>query len=224
LEKGSFCCTVFFCLVTAVGFSLHKSNASRLAKLTELLARLRRGEIVQNRQLRSWLGEQGYKEYEESWSNTVDQRNLLSSKSGAIIEYEELLKKAILLYNRGEAASLRGKQSSRQLHAKAQVAFERALLFLEEQLSLDPSLQIWLDRNCDFSASGNLGLDPVSVPRAITSRSLDNQSDGIKTDSKRQCKIRAVETEIERIKNPNQYPIAEDISQKLTTLKMKMRK
>lgn len=194
------------------------SNEIRLAKLHDLLARLKRGEIVQNRQLQTWLGEQGYKEYEDSWSNTVDQRNLLNGKSGTIIEYEELLKKAILLYNRGEAASQRGRQSARQLHAKAQAAFEKALLYLEEQLSVDPSLQMWLDRHCDFTVNGNLSLDPIGMPRAITSRSLDNLSDGIKTDSKRQCKIRAVETEIERIQNPTLQLSDSDIAVKLRKL------
>jgi hypothetical protein len=204
-----------------LGFSLHKSDEARLAKLHDLLDRLRRGEIVQNRQLHTWLGEQGYKEYEDSWSNTVDQRNLLSRKSGAIIEYEELLKKAILLYNRGEAASQRGMRSARQLHAKAQTAFERALLYLEEQLSIDPSLQIWLDRQCDFTASNYPSLDPFSVPRAITSRSLDNQSGPIseKIDSKRQCKISAVETEIERIQNPTLQVSDSDIADKLKKLR-----
>lgn len=195
------------------------SDETRLAKLHDLLARLKRGEIVQNRQLLTWLGEQGYKEYEDSWSNTVDQRNLLNGKSGTIIEYEELLKKAILLYNRGEAASQRGRQSARQLHAKAQAAFEKALLYLEEQLSVDPSLQMWLDRHCDFTVNGNLSLDPIGMPRAITSRSLDNLSDGIKTDSKRQCKIRAVETEIERIQNPTLQLSDSDIAEKLRKLK-----
>jgi hypothetical protein len=190
-----------------------------LAKLHDLLGRLRRGEIVQNRQLQTWLGEQGFKEYEDNWSNTVDQRNLLSRKSGAIIEYEELLKKAILLYNRGEAASQRGIRSARQLLAKAQAAFEKALLYLEEQLSFDPSLQMWLDRHCDFTVNGNLSLDPIGMPRAITSRSLDNLSDGIKTDSKRQCKIRAVETEIERIQNPTLQLSNSDIADKLKKLR-----
>lgn len=198
---------------------MYKSDAARLAKLNELLGRLRRGEIVQNRQLQTWLGEQGYKEYEDSWSNTVDQRNLLSRKSGAVIEYEELLKKAILLYNRGETASQRGMRSARQLHAKAQTAFEKALLYLEEQLSVDPSLQMWLDRHCDFTSNGNLSLDPIGMPRAITSRSLDNLSDGIKTDSKRQCKIRAVETEIERIQNPTLQVSDSDITDKLKKLR-----
>jgi hypothetical protein len=195
------------------------SDETRLAKLHDLLARLKRGEIVQNRQLLTWLGAQGYKEYEDSWSNTVDQRNLLSRKSGAIIEYEELLKKAILLYNRGEAASQRGTQSARRLHAKAQAAFEKALLYLEEQLSIDPSLQIWLDRHCDFTSNGNLSLDPIGMPRAITSRSLDNLSDGIKTDSKRQCKIRTLESEIERIQNPTLQVSDSDIAEKLKKLR-----
>jgi hypothetical protein len=195
------------------------SDETRLAKLHDLLMRLRRGEIVQNLQLQTWLGEQGFKEYEDNWSNTVDQRNLLSRKSGAIIEYEELLKKAILLYNRGEAASQRGIRSARQLLAKAQAAFEKALLYLEEQLSFDPSLQMWLDRHCDFTVNGNLSLDPIGMPRAITSRSLDNLSDGIKTDSKRQCKIRAVETEIERIQNPTLQLSNSDIADKLKKLR-----
>lgn len=208
------------------GDTLHKTDTARLEKLNDLLSRLRRGEIVQNRQLRTWLGAEGYKEYEESWWNTVDQRNLLSNKSGAIIEYEELLKKAIMLYNRGEAASQRGRRSARQLHAKAQSAFERALIYLEDQLSIDPSLQIWLDRQCDFSASNHPTLDPVSVPRAITSRSLDNLSGGIsaKTDSKRECKIRAVEAEIERIKNPAERMTDADVTEKLRALTAGMRK
>ncbi len=195
------------------------SNETRLAKLNDLLTRLKRGEIVQKRQLYTWLGEQGYKEYEESWSNTVDQRSLLSRKSGTIIEYEELLKKAILLYNCGESASQRGMRSARQLHAKAQAAFEKALLYLEEQLSIDPSLQMWLDRHCDFTVSGNLSLDPIGMPRAITSRSLDNLSEGIKTDSKRQCRIRAVEAEIERIQNPTLQLSDSDIADKLKKLR-----
>jgi hypothetical protein len=207
-------------------FSLHKSDEARLAKLHDLLDRLRRGKIVQNRQLQTWLGEQGYKEYEDNWSNTVDQRNLLSRKSSAIIEYEELLKKAILLYNRGETASQRGMRSARQLHAKAQTAFERALLYLEEQLSIDPSLQIWLDRHCDFTASNYPSLDPISVPRAITSRSLDNQSGPIseKIDSKRQCKIRAVEAVIEQIKSPEERLTNADIAAKLRALTATMGK
>ena len=173
-----------------------KVDEVRLTKLHDLLARLRRGQNVQNRQLRTWLGEQGYKVFEEGWSNAVDLRKTLASKPGELVEYAALLKKAIMLHNRAEAASLARRRSAEQLHAKALYAFERALLRLEEMLSLDPSLQMWLDRPCNFAADGNLSLDPIGVPRVITSRSLDNQSDGIAAmaGSKREFKIRAVET------------------------------
>lgn len=200
---------------------LHKTNDARLKKLRQILERLKRGEIVQNRQLRTWLGEEGYKEYEAHWDNVVDQRNLLSSKPGGLREYEDLLKKAILLFNRGETASLAGKQTARLLHAKAQSAFEYALLRLQEMMEQDPSLQMWLDRHCDFSAASTLSLDPVGMPRVITSRSLDNQSGGASAmvDSKRQCKIAAVQAEIDRIINPSQHLTDEEVSDKLKRLR-----
>ncbi len=197
------------------------SDATRLAKLHDILARLKRGENVQNRQLRTWLGEKGYEGFEDLWSNMVEFRKTLSSKPGDLVEYEELLKKAIMLYNRGEVASQGGQASARRLHAKAQAAFEKALLRLEEMMGQDPSLQMWLDRQCDFTANGDLSLDPVGMPRVITSRSPDNQSGGVsaKVKSKRECKIEAVEDEIERIMNPPAQTDEEILAGLFTRLK-----
>lgn len=198
---------------------MRHSDETRLEKLHGLLARLRRGENVQNRQLQTWLGQPGYKVFEDAWSNVVEMRNMLTSKPGELIEYEELLKKAIMLYNRGEAASLKGQVSARRLHAKAQAAFEKALLRLEEMMGQDPSLQMWLDRHCDFTDQGTLSLDPIGMPRVITSRSPDNQSSvGSMLRSKRDCKIEAVEAEIENIRNPRTESDAELIAQKLQRL------
>lgn len=200
------------------------SDETRLEKLHVLLARLRRGENVQNRQLQTWLGQQGYKAFEDAWSNVTEMRNMLTSKPGELIEYEALLKKAIMLYNRGEAASLKGQASARRFHAKAQAAFEKALLRLEEMMGQDPSLQVWLDRHCDFTAEGTLSLDPIGMPRVITSRSPDNQgSVGSKLRSKRDCKIAAVEAEIERIRNPREESDDELIAQKLRRLRQMAR-
>lgn len=200
------------------------SDEIRLEKLQGLLARLRRGENVQNRQLQTWLGEQGYKVFEDAWSNVVELRNTLTSKPGELIEYEMLLKKAIMLYNRGEAASHKGQASARRFHAKAQAAFEKALLRLEELMGQDPSLQMWLDRHCDFTPEGTLSLDPIGMPRVITSRSPDNQSSvGSKLRSKRDCKIEAVEAEIERIRNPRKESDDELIAQKLHRLRQMAR-
>jgi len=57
-------------------------------------------------------------------------------------------------------------------------------------------------------------------------RSLDNQSGGVsaKVDTKRQCKIRAVEAEIDRIENPAERIADMDVTDKLRALKIKMRK
>jgi hypothetical protein len=199
---------------------MRHADETRLAKLHGLLARLKRGENVQNRQLQTWLGQQGYKVFEDTWSNVVEMRNMLTSKPGELIEYEELLKKAIMLYNRGEAASLKGQASARRFHAKAQAAFEKALLRLEEMMGQDPSLQMWLDRHCDFTDQGTLSLDPIGMPRVITSRSPDNQSSvGSKLRSKRDCKIAAVEAEIERIRSPQKESGDDLIAQKLQTLR-----
>ncbi|MCR9179125.1 MAG: hypothetical protein NXH71_02685 [Erythrobacteraceae bacterium] len=204
---------------------ISEADATRLAKLYKLLARLRDGEDVPNRELRRWLEDEGYKVFEEAWANVGEMRKMLTSKPGEIIEYEELLKKAIMLYNRGEAASHKGQVSARRFHAKAQAAFEKALLRLEEMMGQDPSLQMWLDRHCDFSAEGYPSLDPVGMPRAITSRSLDNQSDGVGSmlRSKRDCKIEAIETEIERIKNPPSQSDDDLIAQKLRSLSAKFK-
>ena len=197
------------------------SDETRLTKLHGLLARLKRGENVQNRQLQTWLGEEGYKVFEDLWSSMVDFRNTLTSKPSDLVEYEALLKKAIMLYNRAEVASQRRDRSARRLHEKAQAAFERALLMLEEAIGQDPSLQMWLDRHCDFTANGDLSLDPIGMPRVITSRSLDNQSGGVsaKLKSKRECKIEAVEREIERITNPPAQSEEELLAERFRQLK-----
>ena len=49
------------------------------------------------------------------------------------------------------------------------------------------------DRGLDFDADGDLGLTPVSMPRVITSRSLDRQTTDSRLMSKREVKIAAVE-------------------------------
>lgn len=172
-----------------------RSDTTRLEKLHGLLARLKRGENVQNRQLQTWLGEEGFKAFKDSWSNVVDLRNMLTTKPGELAVYEELLKKAIMLYNRGEAASAKGQASARRFHSKAQAAFERALLSLEEMMGQDPSLQMWLDRHCDFTAEGTLSLDPIGMPRVADRARLGEASiqrliEGFQRDGVSLCIVR----------------------------------
>jgi hypothetical protein len=176
---------------------------------------------VQNRQLRTWLAEDAYRRFADYWENTTELRKTLLSKPSDLVEYEARLKKAIMLYNRAETASRRRNPTSKRLHEKAQAAFEKALLWLEEAIGQDPSLTMWLDRHCDFSANGDLSLDPVGMPRVITSRSLDNQSSGVSAmvKSKRDCKIAAIEDEIDLIKNPPQQTEGEKLAELFRNLK-----
>lgn len=190
---------------TGNGKKMAHSDSMRLKKLHGLLARLKRGKTVQNRQLHTWLGAEGYKVFEDLWSNMIEVRKELNSKPKSLVEYEGLLKKAIMLHNRAEVASQRGDRSASRLHEKAEEAFERAVLRLEEMIQQAPSLQMWLDRHCDFTATGDLSRDPIGMPRVITSRSPDNRSGGVsaRVKSIRECKIEAVEIEIERITDPH---------------------
>ena len=60
----------------------------------------------------------------------------------------------------------------------AEAHFDGTLEFLHENITFDPALAQWLDRDLDISPNGNLILSPVGMPRVITSRSLDKETGG----------------------------------------------
>ena len=203
-----------------------KDDSVRLAKLRELLENLKRNKIVQNRRLRTWLGEVGYKHYVDNWERDRWYKVVLLEKPSELVEYEEMLRVATLIYSKAESARAKGRKSARKLYDQAQSAFEKALERLGDLVGQDQSLTNWLDRPCDFGVDGDLGLSPTQVPRVITSRSLENRSGGVSSmvESKRQCKIRSVESAIETILNPPPETGDEDITKKLERLKAAMRK
>lgn len=172
------------------------TDVRRKAKLELLLERLRRGENVQNRDLRTWLGEDGYTDYEAECRQQCELRNEVKAKPSAVQEYERRLKRALLAYNKGEGASSKGRKKAASTHYRAaETQFEILLEYLQEIIAADQSLREWFDRDTDWTASSELGLDPVSVPRVVTSRSLDNRGGGITRQlrNKRDLKIKAVE-------------------------------
>lgn len=197
-----------------------KNDGVRLRKLRGILDDLKRGKTVQNRKLQTWLGEDAYQAFKDHWSNMVEFRDDLNRKPSTIQEYEQLLRTAQLMYNRAERAGSLRQPAAKGLYRQAEAAFGKALERLEEMLGQDPSLQQWLDRHCDFTAQGNLSLDPVGMPRSVTSRSLDNQSRGVSAQvaSKRQCKIQSVETAIEKLIDPPTENGADELLRKLSDL------
>lgn len=175
------------------------TDARRKAKLELLLERLRRGENVQNRDLRTWLGEVGYADYEAECKQQRELRNDVKDKPSAVREYERRLKVALLAYNKGEGASSRGRHIAAERHfAQAETLFEGLLEYLQEITEADRSLRVWFDRDTSWTADGEANIDPVSIPRAVTSRSLDNRGGGLMRQlrTKHDLKIEALERAI----------------------------
>ena len=70
---------------------MQKSSDKQIAKLQKVLARLSRGEIVQNRQLKTVLGTEGYARYFDDYCEQEQLREMLKDKPDEIIEYERRL-------------------------------------------------------------------------------------------------------------------------------------
>ena len=181
--------------------------ATRERKLREILEQLRRGETVQNRTLRTWLGEEAYAEIEEDWRGQQQLRDDLKDKPSAVRVYEERLRLAVLAYNKGEGASTRGKHKTAKVHfAKADMLFERALEYLQEIMTADRGLCVWFDRDTEWTTDSDLGLTPSSVPLVVTSRSLDNAGGGMlrQLRSKRDVKISVIERALDALNEVEQ--------------------
>lgn len=165
-------------------------------KLEEFLLRLRSGQTVHNRELRTWLGKEGFAEYEAECAAQMEFRAQLKDKPAAVKEYERRLRLAFLAYNKGEGASTRGRHAVARKHFyKAEALFERALEHLQEVVAADPNLCVWFDRDTTWTADGDVGVDPISIPRVVTSRSLDNIGGGLMSQlqTKREVKVAAIE-------------------------------
>jgi hypothetical protein len=168
----------------------------RTVKLEALLEQLRRGKNVQNRNLRTWIGDEAYAEYEAECKLQQELRDELKNKPSEVREYERRLRLALLAYNKGEGASTRGKHvAARRYFAEAETLFEHTLEYLQEIIQADRSLCVWFDRDTEWTIESEANIDPVSVPRVVTSRSLDNRGGGLtsRLQGKRDVKIAAVE-------------------------------
>jgi hypothetical protein len=169
------------------------------------LKRLKQGKSVQNRDLQTWLGADGYAQYLADWTAQKELRDELRDKPAEIVEYERRLKRANFTYNRADRYSQQGKHTTAaKLMGQADTEYERLLERLQEIIATDPSLCVWFDRETSFTWDSENGLNPEHVPQVVTSKSRLNRatSGGIlnRKQSKHELKIAAVERELERIK------------------------
>jgi hypothetical protein len=188
-------------------------HARRKAKLESLLARVRYGGTVQNRDLSTWLSADIYADYLDECRQQSELRKDLKRKPTQIVEYEARLKRALFVYNKAEGASAKGKSAAARKHYhNAETLFERTLEYLQEIVEADQALCVWFDRDTNWSASSEAGIDPVSIPRVVTSRSLDSRGGGLLAllQSKADLKITALEREIEQLAGEEELPNTED--------------
>jgi len=178
---------------------MDNQSEEKRAKLNMLKHKLESGLHVQNRQLKTRLGDDAFKEMEDDWKSQQFLRDDLSSPPAEIIEYKKRLHKVNLLHSRAENYSHRKRTAAAEdLYHQSEVLAEELIEFLHEFLQTDQSLQMWFDRLPD---ENNRGLTPASLPQVINSRSRFNQGGGygdIKK-SKREVKIDAVERAIDAL-------------------------
>ena len=173
---------------------LTAEEVKRLAKLEAIAGKLKRGENVQNRQLKTWLSEEEYAQLEYEWQEQLELRNELKDKPSDLKRYEEKLRKATFNYNRAEGYSSKGKHdTAKKFYNKSESLCEDALEILQEILHYDSSLRVWFDRNISFEVGGDLSADIVSLPRLVTSSSHEKLSGDSRISSKQNVKLAVVE-------------------------------
>ena len=173
---------------------LTSEETKRLKKLEGIADKLKRGENVQNRQLKTWLREEEYEQLEYEWQEQLELRSELKDKPSELKRYEEKLKQATFNYNRAEGYSSKGKHNTaKKFYNKSENLCEDALEILQEILDYDSSLRVWFDRDISFEVGGDLTADIVSLPRLVTSRSHEKLSDDSRLTSKQSVKLAVVE-------------------------------
>ena len=179
---------------------LTAEEAKRLNELEAIADKLKRGENVQNRQLKTWLSEDEYAQLENEWKEQLELRSELKDKPSDLKRYEEKLREATFNYNRAEGYSSKGKHSTaKKFYNKSESLFEDALEILQEILHSDSSLRVWFDRDISFEVAGELSADIVSLPRLVTSRSHEKLSDDSRLTSKQSVKLAVVERAMHNI-------------------------
>lgn len=176
-----------------------------LDRLHDLKQRLERGEHVQNRTLQTWMGAGAVQQIEQRWQDEKDSRPKPADKPPEIVEYERRLKRANFVRAKAESKTARINKTSNKLGEQSEHLYEHALEYLQEQVGVDPTLQTWLDRPAIVEpGEAGTGIDFHSMPRVITSRSMENQSDGSFTGqwfTKRDIKIETVDQAISALEN-----------------------
>ena len=192
----------------------------RLNRLQKLLLRLKKGIDVQSRDLRSVLTEAEWSEFNSWWTDEKGNRNLTPPKE--LIRYREQKKLVDLAYARYRKyfalpITKRNTVISNRLDQDAQLIAERVLEYIREQLSVNPSLMIWLVAVEPFGTVED-SLSANVLPMVCTSRTVTSEKRvPMGKQSKRDLKVQILEqaiTLIEDKDSPSEVVVATEKKRK----------
>ena len=193
-----------------------KSKEKRIDKLKQVLERLSRRKTVQNRQLKTVLGAEGYARYCYDYREQEQLREILADKPKEITEYERRLKAATFAYSKADSKSIkRQHKSASKMFNYTDTLFERLAEYLSEKIAGDLDLEAWFDRTVETTPENSFGLSPDSFPQVITSRSLNNAGGGHLVNKRtiREVKIDAVKAILEELTAPEQETVVDTTNQ-----------
>jgi hypothetical protein len=162
-------------------------------RVKALLKKLNDGRKVSMRDLQNNLGINAVNEFKRRWKEELESRFDATNKPQEIKDYEKMLKRADFENNKADGIKLnkfnsRNKNPSKSalvLRNRAEGLYERVIERAQELVSSDASSILWFDRAIDVM---KLNPDFESVPRVITSRSLNNIKRNMKITSKEDIK------------------------------------
>lgn len=176
--------------------------ATTKSRISELIEKLTAGADVQARDIKTVLTAEQWHEYQADWQQQKTFRD--EPKPHVISAYEKLLSKALLAYGRWDSYCQRRTAQASVKHALEQkqlAAFERAAEYLTECYQADAALQVWFDRSLERDS---YGIDPDSMPRVTTSRSLSNlSSSAVHVRTKRDIKLEALQQALSVLSMPD---------------------
>jgi len=162
------------------------NNETRKKRIKELMRMLGKGLEVAKRDFDIAVGKDFAKLYKQRWAEQQELRMI--EVPSAVKEYEQMLQEAVMWHGRLDAYSGRNPKTGKLIVNRKQITddmknktdglFERAYEKLQEIIGADKSLVAWFDRDINFSFASDISIDPTGMPRVITSKSLENLSQG----------------------------------------------
>ena len=202
---------------------IEKSTVKQIAKLQKIIERLSGGEIVQNRQLKTVLGTEGYARYLSDCEYQRYLRAMLRDKPDEIVEYERRLKVATFAYSKADYRSQKGHRSAKKMFGASDTQFERLSEYLSENIIGHPELEVWFDRPLTKGLGDSFGVSPDGFPQIVTSKSLKNTGGGYSHYLRtiREVKMDAVNAALLELSTPEPEAVVEneDLKAKLKRLR-----